>query len=105
MRDTSSWSGLAERLVFSFYAAGPLHSLSRDDADFNLYWLSAPPFAPEILGERIKTLHASMARFFGNGVERTITYLPRGAEVNGLIWVKVPTQAITASTIEDHCPA
>ena len=63
----------AEALAFSFYAAGPLKSLPGKKGDgFGLYWLSEPPFAADVLGARIKTLHDYMANFFGdkNGVYR-----------------------------------
>ncbi|WP_165186727.1 hypothetical protein [Caulobacter soli] len=57
--------GPAERLVFSFYAAGPLQTLPGQSDGFGLYWLSPPPFPADTLGARIKTLHAAMAKFFG----------------------------------------
>ena len=58
--------GPPERLAFSFYAAGPLQALPGAGDGFGLYWLSPPPFPADTLGARIKTLHAAMAKFFGD---------------------------------------
>jgi hypothetical protein len=58
--------GPAERLAFSFYAAGPLQGIGGGKSDFGLFWLSPPPFSAETLGQRIQTLHSAMAKFFGD---------------------------------------
>ncbi|NQE63440.1 hypothetical protein [Caulobacter sp. RHG1] len=61
----ATFMGPADRLAFAFYAAGPLHSLP-GKPQVNLYWLSPPPFAAEVLGARVKTLREAMSAFFGD---------------------------------------
>jgi hypothetical protein len=60
-------SAPAEALGFSYYAVGPLKSIPpRNDGKFGLYWLADPPFDVRLLGERIRSLHATMSGFFGD---------------------------------------
>lgn len=57
----------AETLGFSYYAVGPLKSIpAHNDGKFGLYWLTQPPFDAAHLGERIRSLHTTMSRFFGD---------------------------------------
>jgi hypothetical protein len=55
----------SEVLQFSYYYVGPIHSYpARADPHFSFYWLSQPPFDPDELGEKMRALYGSMARFF-----------------------------------------
>jgi hypothetical protein len=55
----------SEALAFSYYAAGPLKSYPAEGGkDFAVYWLTDPPFDAAVLGEQVRALYGSMARFF-----------------------------------------
>jgi len=55
----------SEAIAFSYYTVGPLKSYPTEpDPHFGLYWLADPPFAPAELGDRVRALYASMAKFF-----------------------------------------
>jgi hypothetical protein len=57
----------AETLAFSYYAVGPLKSIpAQNDGKFGLYWLGEPNFDMSLLGERIRSLYATMSAFFGD---------------------------------------
>lgn len=55
----------AETLQFSYYYVGPIHSYPvGGDNKFSFYWLSDPPFDPNELGDKMRALYGSMAKFF-----------------------------------------
>lgn len=55
----------SDALAFSYYAVGPLTSYPAEGGkDFAVYWLSDPPFDAAALGEQVRALYGSMARFF-----------------------------------------
>ncbi|WP_337187083.1 hypothetical protein [Phenylobacterium sp.] len=55
----------SDALAFSYYAAGPLKSYPAEGGeDFAVYWLPEPPFDAAALGEQVRALYASMAKFF-----------------------------------------
>lgn len=55
----------SEVLQFSYYYVGPLKSYpAKADPGFAFYWLSDPPFDPDVLGQKMKALYGSMAAFF-----------------------------------------
>ena len=55
----------SEVLQFSYYYVGPIHSYpAKPDPHFAFYWLSQPPFDPNALGDKMRALYGSMARFF-----------------------------------------
>jgi hypothetical protein len=55
----------SEVLQFSYYYVGPIHSYpAKPDPHFSFYWLSQPPFDPYALGDKMRALYGSMARFF-----------------------------------------
>ncbi|MDZ4371674.1 MAG: hypothetical protein U1C74_09675 [Phenylobacterium sp.] len=55
----------SDALAFSYYAVGPLKSYPAEGGkDFAVYWLSDPPFDAAALGEQVRALYGSMARFF-----------------------------------------
>ncbi len=55
----------AEVLQFSYYYVGPIHSYpAKADPHFSFYWLSQPPFDPNELGDKMRALYGSMAKFF-----------------------------------------
>ncbi|MBX3484875.1 hypothetical protein [Phenylobacterium sp.] len=57
--------GPSELLQFSYYYAGPVKSYPKaSDPHFSFYWLSDPPFDPNELGDKMRALYGSMARFF-----------------------------------------
>lgn len=59
--------GPSELLQFSYYYAGPMKSYPKaGDAHFSFYWLSDPPFDPDVLGDRMRALYGAMATFFGD---------------------------------------
>lgn len=54
-------------LQFSYYFVGPIHSYpATPDPRFSFYWLSQPPFDPNELGDKMKSLYGSMAAFFSD---------------------------------------
>jgi len=56
-----------EVLQFSYYYVGPIHSYpAKPDPHFSFYWLSQPPFYPNELGDKMKSLYGSMAKFFSD---------------------------------------
>jgi hypothetical protein len=55
----------SEVLQFSYYYVGPIHSYpAKADPHFSFYWLSDPPFDPNELGDKMRALYGSMAKFF-----------------------------------------
>ena len=57
--------GPSQLLQFSYYYAGPLKSYpAQADPSFSFYWLSDPPFDPNELGDKMRALYGSMAKFF-----------------------------------------
>jgi hypothetical protein len=54
----------AQQIAFSYYAAGPLRTYPADRTRFGVYWLNEPPFAMEILADRISRLYSTMAAFY-----------------------------------------
>ncbi|MFC4526259.1 hypothetical protein ISN76_19460 [Dyella halodurans] len=57
----------SEVLSFSYYAVGPLKTLSdTPNARLNAYWLSEPPFDAKALGAWVGKLYDYMSRFFGD---------------------------------------
>jgi predicted metalloprotease with PDZ domain len=55
----------SEVLQFSYYYVGPIHSYpAKADPHFSFYWLSQPPFDPNALGDKMRALYGSMAKFF-----------------------------------------
>lgn len=55
----------SEVLQFSYYYVGPIHSYpAKPDPHFSFYWLSTPPFDPNELGDKMRALYGSMAKFF-----------------------------------------
>src|SRR5262249_39597831 len=59
-----SWTGPAETLAYSFYAAGPVKSEPTDGkGGFGLYWPANPPFAIADLGPLLRKMHGALAAF------------------------------------------
>lgn len=57
--------GPSQLLGFSYYASGPLKRYPEADPHFGLFWMSDPPFDPQVLGEGVRKLYEAMSDFFG----------------------------------------
>jgi hypothetical protein len=58
---------ISEVLQFSYYYEGLIRSFPASaPSNFTFYWLSDPPFDPNLLGEKMRALYTSMAAFFGD---------------------------------------